>query len=449
MIFPPRTRPFSPLVAVRTAGVTRAAVGLLAIGSCAVGGANAQVRLHDGSPAGREVTGVVVSADASGIFIAETVADPKVGRLVGWDRVRTVEGPDAAKYEPYRALADRLWRARTRLERGDWLAASGILRELAPAQARRGGPTGAVVFEGLLRCELARGAHAAALGAWFEWLMCMDRSGAISDAGLTRPGNWVGGAIDSPVGAAIVVDAKTALCPALPPIWVGQTAIDAAVSSGQWETMFPSATRAAGQSASAGSPEEQRANAVTGAYLQLYLTAARAEAGLPVHAPEVGPQVFGVRLVRLIVLARCGDAKQRDAARAGLATLATGQSPDGAEPWVEAWCRAGIGRSLIRETEVPQRVRGVIELLHVPARFASGSPDLAATCLAEAAVTLWELGDQSGAAALKAELLAQYASHPAARWSRLDQITATTRDKGPRESLPEAPAPGSKKAGGV
>ncbi|MFN7021419.1 MAG: hypothetical protein ACK4WH_08850 [Phycisphaerales bacterium] len=404
--------------------------------------ARAQVFLRDRSPSGRELPGVVLSVDSAGVRTADSPsADPATARIIGWDRVRTVSGPPAVAAQPFLPLADRLWRARTRLERGDWLAASPILRELAPAHADQPGPTAALIFEGLLRCELARGAQAAALSAWFEWLCTLDKSAALTESGVALPAIWIGGTLDLSPGQPRLIDDRSALVPALPPMWLAQPAIAAAAASARWSSLADLAASQQGRSAALGP--------IAASYIELYTLAAKIESGQTVPPPSSGPQSFGPRLVRLIVLARCGDARQRESARDGLATLARGTDPDGPAPWVESWCRAAIGRSLIREADPALRVRGVIELLHVPARFSSATPDLAALALAEAASTLWDLGDQAGAVALKSELLARHPAHPASIWGGLDKVVASPgKATGTRESLPDSPRVPARERGG-
>jgi hypothetical protein len=93
--------------------------------------------------------------------------------------------------------------------------------------------------------------------------------------------------------------------------------------------------------------------------------------------------------------------------------------------WMEAWCRIGLGRSLIREEESGARLRGVIELLHLPARFGTEHPNLAGVALADAAVTMAELGDVEAARSLKDELIAKFPNHPVLAWDPLAKISAS------------------------
>lgn len=99
--------------------------------------------------------------------------------------------------------------------------------------------------------------------------------------------------------------------------------------------------------------------------------------------------------------------------------------------WMEAWLRMGLGRSLIRETDSSTRLRGVIELLHLPARFGTDQPNLAGIALADAAVTMLEIGDTDAAVTLKVELIARYPTHPVLAWDALAKIP--TRAATPEE----------------
>jgi hypothetical protein len=42
--------------------------------------------------------------------------------IIGWDRVRGLGGDQKAEWGKYAEVADKAWRARTRLERGDFIA---------------------------------------------------------------------------------------------------------------------------------------------------------------------------------------------------------------------------------------------------------------------------------------------------------------------------------------
>jgi hypothetical protein len=372
-----------------------------------------QVLLREGRG---EVAGRVAEVGPLGVGVDVDVDGRAVRRLVGWDRVKRVDGDKSAAAASLVPLSETLWRARSRLDRGDWLASEPLLTPLAAnyAGANGRGPTAAVVFVGLLRCRLARGARAGAIGAWLELLATYERSSpggsALTIAGWTRPSDWLGGSIEG----LPVFDARTGLTPSLPPIWVGEPALEIASSRGEWTAEVPDA-----------------APAVASELAAWYTTVGRFEAGTDAPWPKAYSDTPGPRLVRLIVQARTGDAAQRATARESLKGLL---AQEGADSWEEAWCRAAIGRSLLREDDREQKIRGVVQLLHVPARLGRSSPYLAGVCLAEAAVTLADLGDAQAAHALRQELDTAYPGHPASAWSRLQAI------KPPAAVAPAAPA---------
>lgn len=351
-----------------------------------------QVELRGGEPA---PPGEVVGVDAQGVTLGTSAGEgrpPRPAVILAWDRVRSIFGPGSGEFESFRADADRAWRARTRLERGDAIAAEPLFEELFARHRAQRGATAAVVAEGLLRCRLRRGAHGAAFEAWLATL-------AATEPGPTPilHADW-----SLQAGLPPVIDASTGLVPAIPPIWVG-----------------PSAAQVLGGQAPWPGSEAPLPTTKPAMLASLYLAAARFEAGEAVTLPQIDSTDPGVQWVRQIVQSRVGDASQRDAARTALvARLSPRPSANGtpSAEWIEVWTRAAIGRSLIREPSTEQKQLGIIELLHVPARLSSVHPYLAGTCLAEAAVTLADLGDRAGAARLAAELARDHPTHPVLDW---------------------------------
>jgi len=123
--------------------------------------------------------------------------------VIGWDRVRAIDGPQSAMFEQdFQGYADKAWRTRTRLARGDAIDAEPLFEELFQTYAWRKGPTARVVSEGLLRCRLRRNAQVSAVRAWLALL----HAGGPGRTGL--------------------VDPRTSLVPTLPPIWLAAPALD-------------------------------------------------------------------------------------------------------------------------------------------------------------------------------------------------------------------------------
>ncbi|MBX3363457.1 MAG: hypothetical protein KF866_01720 [Phycisphaeraceae bacterium] len=350
----------------------------------------AQVELR-GQP-GRSA-GEVIDVSLDGVRVRD-----HSGRTVvlGWDRVRAVGGDFALDAEPYAHEADKAWRARTRLLRGDALAAEPLFEDLFLMYEGRTGPTAAMVAEGLLRCRLRRGVQTSAVAPWLALVRAKtDGQPAIPEA---QP----------------VIDAATGLAPMLPPIWLDGPA-----------------TRAFALVPEPDVPESGRDRAE--ALRAWYRHAARFESGLSERPPSLPPsQDVGLMLVSRVVLARTGNASERSSSRQWLNDHASRSM----ETWQEAWCRAAIGRSLVREAGEDQRRLGVVALLHVPARFEREHPFLAGVCLAEAAHTMRGLGDEASARRLMHDLAQRFPGHPALAWDKTsDLVPRSTGAPGRSESV--------------
>ncbi|MCC6283853.1 MAG: hypothetical protein IT439_00920 [Phycisphaerales bacterium] len=339
--------------------------------------ASAQVTLR-GSAAPEPGTVEDVSLDG----VALVSADGRTHSVLGWATVERVDGPLAEKAAEFRPAAEKAWRARERLVRGDAVAAEPIFEELFTVYEGRRGPTAAGVAEGLLRCRLRRGVHVGAVGPWLALL----RAGGSGEPGVP--------------GAQPVIDERSSLAPALPPMWLSGAAVEA----------FARAP------APPGATNDQAA-----LLLAWYQYAAAMEMGLPVQArPQAPAGDATVQFVSRIVLARAGTPEERLASRRFLGE----EMKRAGDTWREAWCRAAIGRSLIREDDAGARELGVIELLHLPARFGREQPYLAGLCMAEASVTLAGLGRADEARRLGQDLASKYPGHPALAWERLRTMVA-------------------------
>src|SRR5690606_26027526 len=106
--------------------------------------------------------GEIVTVDEQGV----TVRGDATQTVISWDRIRTVSGDHAAIAANHANVADRLWRARTRIERGDWRLGEPLFEGLFATYGALTGPASAVAAEGLLRCRLRRGAQAASVEPW-------------------------------------------------------------------------------------------------------------------------------------------------------------------------------------------------------------------------------------------------------------------------------------------
>jgi len=371
----------------------------------------------------RRIGGIVETAGPGGIVVVAGEGPAFERIVISLDQVPT-QTLGALNLPPaLEQAAVELWRARVRIERCDFQAAEPVLERLAPAMVGAGGPTGALVAEGLLTCRLAREARSPALFAWLGWLRIVRSGPGLPDApagSLVAPPTvaataWEGGRLQRLVGAR-PVDSASGLVPALPPIWIPGASTDALASSADWDSF----NALPGETADAVSE-----------LAALYRAAALAESGQTVALPARVSAFEGTRLVRDIVAGRIGDETARAAARESMA--ARSGAPETAR-WIEAWCRAGVGRSLVVEPDPTTRRRGVLELLHLPARFSRDQHHLAGIALAEASLTLGSLGDADGAGKLLAELLAAFPGHLAHRWA-MQQRAGGVRGLGPQHAL--------------
>ena len=363
----------------------------------------------------RQVTGVIESITAAGLTLRQGEGPGARRIVVSLDSIGEVPAVPPGTDPALERLAVKIWRAARRIERGDSQAAEPLFDEVAASVIPAGGPTGALVAEGLLACRLAREARAAAVFAWLDWARIVRSGPGIAGApagSIVAPPavtavSWEGGTLAYHAGAS-PVDLTTGLCPALPPIWLPGAATDALAASPEWTAIVSNAP-------------DSRPGPVS-ELAQLYRAAAQADAGESPQLPEHTSPVGGVALVREIVAVRTSDAGSRETARAALlARIGTPDTP----AWIEAWCRAGIGRSLVVEADADTRRRGVLSLLHIPARFARTQRHLAAMCLAEASVVLERNGDAASASILRSELARVFPDHPAARWAEEQRAAST------------------------
>lgn len=372
-------------------GAVLLASALQVAGQARAQGVIVELRGRDGT-----VSGNLERIGPAGILVKPDDTTQTRSKWIGWDRVRLIRGDRAAEAAPFKELADELWRARTRLERGDVFLAEPDIERLAATYAGAGGPTGTLLGELSLRLRVLRGSQTGATMAFLRW-------SAVRRAGETAQAVWVGGASM----LAPAVDWTMGLAVQCPPVFgpaISNAAMEAFVTSGDWDRLGV-------------------ADAATRDLAMLYRVAAAGEIELrkgaePAPPVEVKSNDPGVLLVRDIVVARLGTPEQRRAARDALerrlltktAAVRSGDATGGNEVaspenrWQEAWCRAGIGRSLLRETDTRDRRRGVVQLLHLPARFASDQLLLAPTALQEASDALRALGDPAGAARLIDEI---------------------------------------------
>jgi len=334
------------------------------------------------------VTGEVI---ASGIDDAGLQVRSGSGAVhfVPWDHIREVRIDPGDDADHRRNEIDRrmptaiaLWRARSRLQRDDFALAEPLFERLFEQYRGRTHETALLVAEGLLRCRLARGANVTAVIP------------AVEVARLRRAG-VTGRTYAALVG---VLDEQTSLCPQLPPAWVHSRAL-----------MRLERELAA---------FDAQGDEIVAAIAHLYRCAVCRQLGT---APDADPPARrssdhpGVRILTVVVDCGVVDADARRAARQRLErVLDSGELP----VWAEGWARFTIGVSLLGEPGVGPQQRGMVHLLHLPARFARRQPYLAGLALAWVVEGLHRQGDHDAAAALASELADRFPHHPLHRVSQ-------------------------------
>lgn len=303
---------------------------------------------------------------------------------LGLDQVRFVSGGLAPLFRNVSHISEDLWRARNRLETGDLNGAEPLYDLHFKILAGVEGPTAQALHGGLLLCRLARGAQVLSLEPWLYYVH------AAGDQHNTTRIMVRGGSSSEPSDLT-AVDPVTLLCPAMPPIWLDSPALR--VVPQRVGTLTGRAARFAALYDAARSAELVRDSSLT-------------LGNAPVR------EDFGEWLCWQIVSSRTGNASQRQQARGLLREITNEQQP----PWVHAWCRVAIGRSLTLETDEESKLLGVAELLTVPTVFAFASPYLTGLAYVQASVTLHQLGDHEGSDAIAAAFLKAMPGHPAAEW---------------------------------
>lgn len=306
---------------------------------------------------------------------------------LGWDRVKNITGAHAAEAAAFISLSDRLWRLRLRAERDDLVLAEPLADDLVQELSDAPGPSLTAALATQMACRLRRGARTAAVDSWLKWLEAgSDRSVFFADAGPTDP------------ALAWLPFDESGLIAELHPFWLDSPAVRAFAQRSIAEPR-DKATRLAWLYAHAAAFEcGDRSDALT----------------LTLGAGETA----AVALVNEIVTARVADAAARQRARSLLAARLSAE-PGG---WKGQWILAGIGRSLLRETDKDQKLLGVDALLQVAGNTEQPGADLAAVCLAESILVLFDLGEVSGAGSLKAELFQRFSASPVLSWPPLKKV---------------------------
>ena len=292
------------------------------------------------------------------------IADETLERtdLVPWDRIARLEPPEGGELERrIRAgieVGTLVWRGRERLRRGDGPLAAAAFEEAADrleTDGFLGGLLDRSVLEGRLRAELSTGRSGRVLG---EAILVGER---FEDQGGPYEGAAFGPA---------VVDARTRLVPAVPPIGDAQ-----AIARCE-------ATLALRPSTEVGEQRRRR----------LWRRVLGAD-GTPLEVPRPPSEDEGAILLWNLARLDAPDPGARESTRAALL-----RSIETRPAWIRNWIHFFTGRASIDHAAGDEDLlRGVLDLLHVIADDASVSPSLRLRAIEIVADTL-ELLDRSAEA---------------------------------------------------
>lgn len=333
-----------------------------------------RIHLRDGHSA-LEGSGLEVSASGASMTLS---TQQKV--LISWDRVVRVEGGGATPLlAEHLERGERLWRARTRIERDDTDAAEAILAPLT-SSATHVDDLSLLIWEGLLRCRLARGDQAGAVVP------------ALQAARLRRrlPQSEIFRSLPPVIDAGAK---DTWLCTQLPPVWLNGEDLSRLIADLE----------------SAKLPDEPELDAVRQEYWRAAMIAMgrESELAMPNRARDVAEHP-AVRLMTQLVDCTVSDAAARSTARSRLLSRL-----HDLDPWSHAWARFMIGRSFLREPGAVSAQRGILHLLHVPARFGAQQPWLTGLALAHASDAARASGDEATAELLQHQMVTITPNHPA------------------------------------
>ncbi|MBL9120216.1 MAG: hypothetical protein JNL80_09920 [Phycisphaerae bacterium] len=297
-----------------------------------------------------------------------------VASSIPWDQVQTVTDRPLTETERGQlAVATELWRARSRVQRGDYPLASALLEKHFATFRGSNTEVALIVAEGLLRCRLSTSREADRLASILPALEVarLRRAKITTDRYATLPP---------------VLDDATLLSPALAPTWQPDAGTEAIAT--EIDRAFPDG---------ATPPVDAETLRMARVYAALLRGAAP-----PVGKREEG----GVGLLAAMAeLSRTGaDQPSLDAEARAKARTAALSAAKSLPTWARGWAGFAVGRSLVAEEDRDARVQGVLRLLEVAALGPDCPPSLANEALALSAEALRTMGDAESAAIVEREL---------------------------------------------
>ena len=328
------------------------------------------------------VRGEIGRIDSAGVHITLKGAAPGAKaqeQAIPWHTVRDVESEqyrdEWLKHQP---IAEQLWRAVIRIERGDTTLAELQVESLFSQFRGQTHETALVAAEGLLRCRLARAANEAAIIPWLE--AARMRAEGVTTSAFTN--------------LEPVIDPDTLLCPQLPPVWPPGSRVQRLGDDlAKYDALD---------------------NEVAAAFASLYTLFVALAQGEGVAAPAANlPDHAGVQ-----VLAEMLDVRTGETSNSRAAVDRTLRSADDWPAFTQPWLRYHLGTSLLEAGDRPTQDLGLVQLAHIPARNRASQPYLAGLALNMMAAQLDIRGEAEHAAVLRRLVADRYPGHPAAEAAR-------------------------------
>ena len=344
---------------------------------------------------GEEIRGAISRLDEDGIRLRlATESEENASDIeLAWDRVADVRigGLVQPRLPQLLERADRLFRARVRLHRGDLENAEPILELEFPPMIGRSSETALFIADGLLRCRLDRGAHADSIEPAIEYSRLRRQGISTPLDDVLVPPTTASGDAD---GGVQMWDAQFGLVPYLPPVWLSGPALAGAASRIQTLPALDD-------------PE-------LAVIADLYQRSMALQMGEDVDPIDLESSVIvdhpGALLMALMVNAVHTDGAVRKAARAMLELR-----PAGDPQWVADWIQFQLGRSYLMEPGAGQRRKGMLRLANLIARSSEAHPYLAGMGMAIMADEFEMMEDQDAAERLRSDLQRMIPMHPVLR----------------------------------